>query len=99
VLLELERRGFDVSYVRTPGGFEVDFLAQRGGAAAQLVQVCLESERDETWARELRALEAGAGAHPDASAWLVTLDATPPTRPMPDGINWAPAARWLLEEK
>jgi hypothetical protein len=29
---------------------------------------------------------------------LVTMDATPPSRPLPDGITWAPAARWLLEE-
>jgi hypothetical protein len=98
VLLELERRGFDVSYVRTQDGFEVDFLAQRAGEAPRLVQVCLESERDETWARELRALEVGAAGRPDATAWLVTLDATPPTRPLPDRITWEPAARWLLEE-
>ena len=98
MLLELERRRFEVSYVRTPDGFEVDFLAQRAGEAPRLVQVCLESERDETWARELRALEVGAARHPDARAWLVTLDATPPTRPLPGGITWVPAAHWLLEE-
>lgn len=98
VLLELERRGYAVSYVRTPEGFEVDFLAQRVGEAPRLVQVCPDSEGDETWARELRALEAGAAVHQGASAWLVTLDATPPTRPLPEGITWAPAARWLLEE-
>lgn len=98
VLLELEHRGYEVSYVRTPEGFEVDFLAQRPGEMPLLVQVCLESEGDETWARELRALQAGATVHPDASAWLVTLDATPPARPLPEGITWAPAARWLLEE-
>lgn len=98
VLLELERRGFEVSYVRTQEGFEVDFLAHRAGEAPSLVQVCLESEGDETWDRELRALHAGAAAHPDASAWLVTLDAMPPRRRLPEGITWAPAARWLLEE-
>jgi hypothetical protein len=98
VLLELERRGFEVSYVRTQEGFEVDFLAHRPGEAPSLVQVCLESEGDETWDRELRALCAGAAAHPDASAWLVTLDATAPRRVLPDRIAWAPAARWLLEE-
>jgi hypothetical protein len=98
VLLELERRGQDVSYVRTEEGFEVDFLAQRAGATPSLVQVCLASQRDETWERELRALEAAARDRPLASAWLLTLDATPPTRPLPDRITWMPAARWLLEE-
>ena len=28
ILLELERRGCDVTYVRTPEGYEVDFLAR-----------------------------------------------------------------------
>ena len=45
-----------------------------------------------------RALEAAAAVHPDARPFLVTRDAVPPSRPMPDGLTWAPAARWLLEE-
>lgn len=99
VLLELERRGFEVSYVRTPDGFEVDFLAQRAGEAPLLVQVCLESEGQETWERELRALKSAAPALPDARPILVTLDSVPPQRPLPRGVTWMPAARWLLEGK
>jgi hypothetical protein len=98
VLLELERRGFAVDYVRTPEGFEVDFLAHRVGDAPLLLQVCLESEGDETWERELRALASAGAAYPDAQALLVTLDATPPRRSLPDGMTWIPAAQWLLEE-
>lgn len=98
VMLELERRGFDVAYVRTAEGFEVDFLAHRAGEAPLLVQVCLESEGDETWDRELRALEAAVAIHPDARAVLVTLDAVPPRRPLPQGVSWAPAAHYLLLE-
>lgn len=98
VMLELERRGFEVSYVRTADGWEVDFLAHRAGEGPLLVQVCLESEGDETWERELRGLEAAAAAHPEARPLLVTLDAAPPARPLPPGLTWAPAARWLLEE-
>lgn len=97
VLLELERRGFEVAYVRTADGLEVDFLAHRAGDPPLLIQVCLESADDETWARELRALEA-ASAHLEARPFLVTLDAVPPRRQLPRGITWAPAARWLLEE-
>ena len=73
-------------------------LAHRAGDAPLLVQVCLESEGDETWERELRALEAAASVDPDARPFLVTLDAVPPRRPLPDGLTWAPAARWLLDE-
>ncbi len=98
VLLELERRSYTVSYVRTVEGYEVDFLAHRAGDAPLLVQVCLESEGDETWERELRALEAAASVDADARPFLITLDAVPPRRPMPAGLTWAPAARWLLEE-
>ena len=98
ILLELERRGFEAAYVRTAEGFEVDFLAERAGDAPLLIQACLESEGDETWERELRALEVAAAAHPVARPFLVTLDAVPPRRPMPDRLTWAPAARWLLEE-
>lgn len=98
ILLELERRAFEVAYVRTSDGFEVDFLAQRAGDAPLLIQACLESEGDETWTRELRALDAAAAAHPDARPYLITLDAVPPSRPLPDRLTWVPAARWLLED-
>ena len=98
VLIELERRGWEVSYVRTSDGLEVDFLAHRAGDPPLLVQVCLESQGDETWTRELRALQSAASAHPDARKFLVTLDAVPPEQPMPPDITWAPASRWLLEE-
>ena len=98
VLLELERRGYAVTYVRTSEGYEVDFLAHRAGEPPLLIQVCLESEGDETFARELRALEAGKGLVPDARALLVTFDASVPTRQLPKGLSWAPAAGWLLDE-
>ena len=98
LLLELERRGYEATYVRTPEGFEVDFLAHRPGEPPLLVQACLESEGHATWEREVRALEDARRAHPSAHAWLVTMDATPPARRLPRGIRWAPAAQWLLEE-
>jgi predicted AAA+ superfamily ATPase len=99
VFLELERRGYEVAYVRTREGFEVDFLAHRAGGPPLLVQACLESEGDETWERELRALEGAAAEFRSARAWLVTMDAQPPRRPLPKNVAWAPAARWLLEEE
>ena len=60
-----------------------------------LVQVCLETAQDATWERELRALQAAGEAYPDATRWLVTLDPSPPRR-LPDSVNWAAAASWLL---
>ena len=97
VLLELERRGWEVSYVRTAEGWEVDFFAHRAGEPPLLVQVCLETAEDATWEREVRALRSAGQAYPDAALLLVTLDSSPPRRPLPERIAWAPAARWLLE--
>ena len=97
VLLELERRGWELSYLRTVEGWEVDFFAQRPGEAPLLVQVCLETGDDATWEREVRALRSAGETHGDARLFLVTLDSSPPRRPLPDRVTWAPAARWLLE--
>ena len=97
-LLELERRGWAVSYLRTAEGWEVDFFAHRPGEAPLLVQVCLDTADDATWEREVRALRSAGRAYGDARLFLVTLDATPPPRPLPDRIVWTPAARWLLED-
>ena len=98
VLLELERRGWEVSYVRTPEGWEVDFFAHRAGEAPLLVQVCLDTADDATWDREVRSLRSAGGAYEDARLLLVTLDASPPRLRLPDRVTWAPAARWLLAD-
>jgi predicted AAA+ superfamily ATPase len=98
VMLELERRGFEVGYVRTPGGFEVDFMAVRYGSNPLLIQVCAQADDEQTMDRETRALAEAIGEEPDARALLVTLDSTPPSRPLPAGVEWMPAARFLLEE-
>jgi predicted AAA+ superfamily ATPase len=98
VLLELQRRGWEVTWVRTPSGWEVDFLAHRAGEPLLLVQVSLDTEAPQTWEREVPALEEAATVHPTASPMLITLDDSPPRRSLPSGIEWAPAARWLLAE-
>ena len=98
VMLELERRGWEVSYLRSQEGWETDFFAHRAGDRPLLVQVCLETTGGETWTRELRALEAASRSHPEARAFLVTLDAAPPSTALPRGMTWVPAAEWLLDE-
>lgn len=96
ILLELERRRYDVSWLRTPEGWEVDFFATRTGATPLLVQVCLDTSADATLEREVRALVSATALHPQAEALLVTLDPSPPLT-LPDRVQWWPAARWLLE--
>jgi uncharacterized protein len=97
VLLELERRGYDVGWVRVGDGQEVDFWAEHPVADSLLIQVSLDTALDATWEREVRSLAAAAQEYPDARPLLVTLDPTPPSRPLPHRLEWFPAAQWLLE--
>jgi hypothetical protein len=97
VLLELERRGYAADWVRTKGGWEVDYFAERTGDPPLLIQVSLDTAEDRTWEREVRALEDAARAHPEAEAVLITLDPAPPTRELPEGLRWRPASQWLLD--
>ena len=46
----------------------------------------------------MRALRAAGREYGDARLLLVTLDAAPPRRRLPDRVVWSPAVRWLLED-
>lgn len=98
VLVELERRGRRVTYVRTPQGHEVDFLARDPTGEEELIQVCADATDPATGERELRALDEAGRLYPKASKRLLTLtrDALPPRVP-PDVIA-QPAYEWLLAE-
>lgn len=98
VLIELERRGTEVGYVKTAGGYEVDFHARTPEGEESLVQVCTEVSDPEVFAREVRALAEGAAEHPRAKPVLVTLDSLPPREPLPKGVRWQAATEWLLGE-
>lgn len=96
VLVELERRGADVSYVRTREGFEVDFLARFPEGDWLLLQVCSDLSDAATREREVRALRAAAIEYPDATPFLLTLDSVPPQPVLPAPLQWRAAAAWLL---
>jgi len=98
VLIELERRGGEISYVRTKEGFEVDFLSRSSYRPPHLVQVCLDIAEKDTRKREIRSLESAAKELPDAIPLMITLDSMPPQPPLPKHINWISAAEWLLGE-
>ncbi len=98
VLIELERRGAEIGYLRTPGGFEVDFHARLPGGETLLLQVCADASGSDTFTREVRALQEAAAAYPGATPLLITLDSLPPAQVLPKPLRWRPAAQWLLEE-
>ena len=100
VVLELDRRGADVAYVRSHNdargsNWEVDFLARNPDGRQQLVQVCTDLHDPSTRAREIRALECAVNEYPKASRIIITL-ASEWVRDRPAGIQILPAADWFL---
>lgn len=96
VLNELERRGRDVGYVKTPAGLEVDFLARDRTGGVELIQVCAAPEEPDTLARELRALAEAAKLHPRARKRLLVTDRDAMSLVRAPGIAVEPAYEWLL---
>ena len=97
VMLELERRGADLGYVRTAEGFEVDFLARYADGSEELLQVCADLDAPATRERELRALEAAKREHRGAAMRVISLAPEPP-RELPRGVKFSAASGWLLGE-
>jgi uncharacterized protein len=96
VLVELERRGYEVSYVRTKDDREVDFLARAPEGDWLLLQVCADLSQSATREREVRALLSASNEYPDATPLLITLDAIPPQPALPLPLQWQAAVPWLL---
>lgn len=96
IQLELERRGADVTYVRTKDNFEIDFLAHYPDGRQELIQVCANLDDATTRQREVRALLAAMQQFPNASAQLISLslDGLPA---FPSAIHVQTASAWLLQ--
>ena len=96
VQTELQRRKADVSYVKTAGGFEVDFLARYPGDGEDLIQVCANPTAADTWERELRALNDAAPEYPRANLRMLVLTRDQVPFTTTPGIQVQPAYEWLL---
>ena len=96
VLIELERRGAQVTYVRTPEGHEVDFLARTPEGGVELIQVCADASDAVVAQRELRALAGAGGLFPGASKRLLTLTRDGAPQEAPQGVRVQPAYEWML---
>lgn len=95
VLVELERRRHETTYVRTPEGFEVDFLA-RGDGPPELIQVCADASEEPAATRELRALAAAGAMFPSATKRLLTLNRRGLPAQAPEDVIAQPAYEWIL---
>lgn len=96
VMLELERRGLSITYVRTPGGHEVDFLTRSAEGKIELIQVCADATTEATLVRELRALEEAGRVHPRASKRLLTLTRDRMPAEVPADVGVQPVYEWML---
>lgn len=94
-ILDLDRRGAEVGYVHTSGGYEVDFLARYPAGQEELIQVCASLDDPATREREIRALLEAARQHPRASMHLISLD-IPAVLDLPKGITVHEAWAWML---
>ncbi len=95
VRTELERRRMSVTYVRTPEGREVDFLARGPAGETDLIQVCADPTGD-AGERELGALHEARRVHPKASRRLLTLTRDTVPAEVPPGVVAQPAYEWML---
>lgn len=98
VLVEIERRRCEVTYVRTPEGHEVDFLARAPDGTEHLIQVCADATDPDTAARELRALLDAGRRWPRARRWLLTLTRDRTPAEAPEDVTCWPAYQWMLAE-
>lgn len=96
VLIELERRRCETTYVRTPDGYEVDFLARRDDGAVELIQVCADASTDATADREFRAFTAAGTMFPSATKRLLTLNRRGLPARTPADVIAQPAHEWIL---
>lgn len=97
VLIELERRGAAVTYVRTPQEREVDFLVRYPAGGSELLQVSADATDATVAERELRALAEAHNLFPAAGRRLLTLTQDGMPAEVPPGIVVQPAYEWLLE--
>ena len=95
VMLDLERRGAEISYVRNDTGSEVDFLARYPDGQRELLQVCADMDAPDVRDREVQGLVDALSVHRDATAHLIVLQPEPPGK-LPNSVRWHAASHWLL---
>jgi len=97
VLMHFLRAGLEPAYVKTPGGYEVDFLVRNFDGRQALIQVAADLAAGEVREREVRALLEAGDLYPSARRLIITL--TPEILiDLPAAIEVQRASGWLLSE-
>ncbi len=95
VMLELERRGAEITYVKTGTGREIDFLARFPGGQQSLIQVCDDCQDADVLERELRVFEEAKEMHTLAKR-LFLVGHESRRISVPKGVMVCSALSWLL---
>jgi predicted AAA+ superfamily ATPase len=94
VFMHLRRNRYDVEYVNTKDGREVDFfIRHRISGQIQLIQVCWEMSDKKTFERELQGLKSAMGELSVPTGTIVTWD---DETTIEQTINVIPIWKWLV---
>lgn len=94
VFMHLRRGGYDVDYLNTKDGREVDFFTRdRISGETQLIQVCWEMSDKKTFARELHGLKSAMDELSLQTGTIVTWD---DETVIENKIKIIPIWKWLL---
>jgi len=96
VMLELERRGAEISYVRNETGSEVDFLVRYPDGVRALIQVAYDIHSPDVQNREVRGLVDALAENKGVTAHLIALESEKIPN-LPESIHLHNAGDWLLE--
>lgn len=94
VFMHLRRNDYEVEYVTTRSGFEVDFLARhKSNGSVILIQACWDMTEQNTFNRELRGMQNAMQELSITSGTIVTWD---DEALLAGDISVVPAWKWLL---
>lgn len=95
--MQLRRGGYEVEYVHTKDGREVDFYARNSiSGKRELIQVCWAMSDKKTFERELQGLKSAMNELSFSTGTIVTWD---DETNIEDGINVVPIWKWLIENQ
>jgi len=96
VFMQLRRGNYDIEYLHTKDGYEVDFFTRhRISGETQLIQVCWEMSDKKTFERELRGLKSAMNEFSISSGTIVTWD---DETIIGEQVKVTPIWKWLLEK-
>ena len=98
IFMELCRRSARVTYLNTPSGFEVDFVAEYPDGSLQVIQVSADISDSLTREREWRALRDASSVLPDAHFILINLVEEAEINLDNITVSIIPAWKWLLNK-